>query len=109
MCICECVSGCVFYLNRSGTEEDYTQLQQLLQDISEYNHDFEAVKEEEQKSSLKKKAAEKKRGEDMRRAAMEGMSSMLIVSNMEYLVKYILHERKTFKCQYFYVLIYIKQ
>ena len=85
MCVCvtECLSGCVLFLNRSGTEEDYTELQQLLEDINIYNNDFGAGREEEQKSALQKKTADKKKGEEMRKAAMEGMSSMLIVTDVE--------------------------
>ena len=83
VCVCVCLSGCVLFLNRSGTEENYTELQQLLEDIKEYNNDFEAGREEEQKSARKKKAADKKKGEEMRKAAMEGISRMLIVSNVE--------------------------
>ena len=45
--VCVCLGGCVRFLNRSGTEEDYTELQQLL--------------EEEWKSALEKKPADKKR------------------------------------------------
>ena len=62
MCVCVCLSWFVLFLNKSGTEEDYTEFQQLLEDISEYNNDFWAGREEEQKSALQKKVADKKKG-----------------------------------------------
>ena len=46
MCIL-CVFVCVHilrYMPRSGTEEEYTELEQLLKDISSYVKDFAAAK-----------------------------------------------------------------
>ena len=56
---------------RSGTEEEYDELSQLLEDISSYMRDFEELK-----AKKKKEADDKRKAEDMRRAAMEGMASM---------------------------------
>ena len=42
--MCEFCTACVQFL-RSGTEEDYGQLQQLLEDISSFNDDCAAAKE----------------------------------------------------------------
>lgn len=66
----------VYY--RSGTEEEYDELAQLLQDILDYQNDFEERRAEEHKSVTNRKSADKKKGQDMRKAALEGMSSMLI-------------------------------
>ena len=64
--------------SRSGTEEQYTALQQLLEDISQYMKDFAAAREL-QKGVMKKKVNEdKKKGEEMRKAAMEGQASMYV-------------------------------
>ena len=55
----------------SGTEEEYTKLIQLLQDISAYQRDMQAsiLKEKENKKQISKKV-----GEDMRLSAMETFS-----------------------------------
>ena len=63
---------------RSGTEEEYSELHQLLEDISSYLKDFNAVRvaqAAERASQLKKAEEDKRKGEEMRRAAMEGRSS----------------------------------
>lgn len=65
---------------RSGTEKDYTELHQLLEDITTFRIDMEVLKAKE-KQAKSKIDDEKKKGSDMRRAALEGMSSMLINDN----------------------------
>ena len=72
-CVCVCFKGCVLFLNRSRTEEEYKKLQQLLENICVYNTDCEAKRKEEQKSAVLKKAADKKEEEEMRRTVMEDM------------------------------------
>ena len=65
---------------RSGTEEEYGELEQLLEDISSYMEDFAIQKAEtkEKRDQKKRKEEEDKRkGLEMRRAAMEGLSSTL--------------------------------
>ena len=61
---------------RSGTEEEYTELTQLCEDITMYRHDVTELKM--QQASKKKKAAEdeSKKAEEMRMAAMKGLASM---------------------------------
>ena len=62
----------------SGTEEEYSELQQLLEDISTYLKDFQALRAlqaEEKAAQIRKALADKRKGEAMRRAAMKGMSS----------------------------------
>ena len=62
---------------RSGTEEEYSELQQLLEDIISYNKDFAGAKEL-RKETNKKKDGEDKKGMEMRQAAMEGQTSTCI-------------------------------
>ena len=58
--------------SRSGTEE------QLLEGISQYMKDFAAARELQKGVSKKKVDEDKKKGEEMRKAAMEGQASMYI-------------------------------
>ena len=67
--------------SRSGTEEDYTELMQLLEDIQQYLQDFTLAKAEEMKSATQKRNEDKRKGEEMRKAAMEGMSSKKAMSS----------------------------
>jgi len=63
---------------RSGTEEEYSELHQLLEDISSYLRDFNTIRAAqaaERAAQLKKAEEDKRKGEEMRRAAMEGISS----------------------------------
>lgn len=69
-----CVPVCVCCL-RSGTEEEYTELQQLLEDISSYLRDVEAAKVAQKAANKKKDEDDKRKGEQMRKAAMEGIAS----------------------------------
>ena len=62
-------------LNSSGTEEQYSELCQLLEDISSYLRDL-AIQHKKDKAEKKKKDLEDKmKAQDMRKAAMEGISS----------------------------------
>ena len=58
-CMCAC-SIIALYPYRSGTEEEYTTLHQLLEDISQFMKDLAFLKEN-QKASKKKVDKEKKR------------------------------------------------
>ena len=72
-----CDHVCIYMrMIRSGTEKEYTELQQLLEDIASYQRDYDMKKAEEKKTVSDKKLDEKKKGEEMRKAAIEGMSSM---------------------------------
>ena len=44
-----------YSVSRSGTEEDYTELMQLLEDIQQYLQDFTLAKAEEMKSATQKR------------------------------------------------------
>lgn len=61
---------------RSGTEEEYGELTQLLEDISTHMRDFEELKAKEKDKKKKKEAVDKSKAEEMSRAASEGMASM---------------------------------
>ena len=60
---------------RSGTEEEYTELHQLLENISSYMHDFQEKKKRgETRAAALKRANDKRKGEEMRNAAMKSIS-----------------------------------
>ena len=68
----------VCYPFSSGTEEEYGELSQLLEDISSYLRDIrtiQATQAEERAAQLKKCEMEKRKAEEMRYAAMERMLS----------------------------------
>ena len=82
-CISHYFTFLMFCYYRSGTEEEYSELQQLMGDISSYLRDLNAVKvaQAAQKEGQVKKAEEDKRKEEeMRRIAMEGSRSMFIAN-----------------------------
>ena len=58
---------------RSGTEEEYTELAQLLEDIRTYMCDLVDIKKKEKEEKRKKELNERMQAEDMRKAAMEGL------------------------------------
>ena len=58
--------SCYSFVFRSGSEEDYTDIQQYLQD-------FAIAKAEEMKTATQNE--DKRKGEEMRKAAMKGISS----------------------------------
>ena len=63
---------------RSGTKEEYTELQQLLEDVSTYKRNIQDLKEmkAKQKSNKKEKEKEKlEKGLEMREAALVEMTS----------------------------------
>ena len=67
------------FLIRSGTEEDYTELMELLDDISSYMHDVFELKAKDKEEKKKKELDDKKKAMEMRKAAMEGMASKFSV------------------------------
>ena len=78
---CLCVILCQIVslhtiMYRSGTEEEYSEMQQLLEDIISYNTDFVGAKELKKEKSKKKYKEDKKKGMEMRQAAMEGQRSI---------------------------------
>ena len=84
----------------SGTEEEYGELSQLLEDISSYLRDIrtiQATQAEERAAQLKKCEMEKRKAEEMRYAAMERMLSkfhawFIIVNALLCLVRFCCRE-----------------
>ena len=63
-----------FYkFTRSGTEEEFTELNQLLEDISVYMRDFASGQEQQKCEAKQKGEDDRRKGEEMRRAAMMSM------------------------------------
>ena len=59
---------------RSGTEEEYSELSQLLEDISTYQRDMQEALLKEKEAKKQKQIDEKEKAEEMRRSAMETLS-----------------------------------
>ena len=62
---------------RSGTEEEYSELSQLLQDIWTYRRDMEDLKRKEKEEKNRIEDMKNKKGQDMCAAAMRKMCSKL--------------------------------
>jgi hypothetical protein len=60
---------------RSGTEEDYNELSQLLEGIISFRRDFAEQKEIEKEQKRKKEEDDRNKGEVMKNAAMTRMGS----------------------------------
>ena len=58
------------FLCRSGTEEDYSVLSQLLDDISTYCRDCIEAKQIEKERNKKKEETDRKQAEHIRKSAM---------------------------------------
>ena len=65
-------------LNRSGTEDEYTELHQLLEDIYTFRKDTEELEKKEKDNKKQKEQSDREKGEQMREEAMMGMSSEFI-------------------------------
>lgn len=59
---------------RSGTEEEYTELQQLLHDINSFKRDMEELKNKEIMKKKQKQKQDREKGLQMREAALSGMA-----------------------------------
>ena len=60
---------------RSGTEEEYNKLVQLLEDMSTYTRDLRDQKKEKKKKKNQKEKEEKQKALEIRAAAVSGMAS----------------------------------
>ena len=76
--MCLCAHLYYTFMSRSGTDEGYTALQQLFEDISVYMKDFAAANDVHKGLNKKKAEEDKKKGAEMRKAVMEGIASMYI-------------------------------
>ena len=63
---------------RSGTEEDFNELHQLLKDIYTFRRDQEELKQREREKKKQKEDEEHQQGLAMRSAALRGLASKLI-------------------------------
>ena len=64
-----------FSVCRSGTEEEYNQLHQLLGDIYKFRQDIQEQRGKDKEEKKKKEREEKTKGEEMRATALSGMAS----------------------------------
>ncbi|XP_074633306.1 uncharacterized protein LOC141892071 isoform X1 [Acropora palmata] len=61
-------------LKRSDTEEEFTEIQQLCEDILVYRRDMIEIRKIEKESRMKKDQEDKRKGEEMRQAAVERLA-----------------------------------
>ena len=60
---------------RSGTEEEFSELNQLLEDISTFRKDMEDEAKKARETKKQKEKDDREKGEEMREAALIGMAS----------------------------------
>ena len=60
---------------RSGTEEEFTELSSLLEDIITYRRDMATIIKNDKELKKKKDQEDKIKGEKMRQAALSGLAS----------------------------------
>ena len=60
---------------RSGSEEEYSELEQLCEDIITYRRDLAETKEKEKEAKKRKDEIDRKKAEEMRQAAVERLAS----------------------------------
>ena len=68
---------CIFC--RSGTEEDYGELSQLLEDISTYRRDCVEAKQIEKEKKMRKEEADRKQAEHIRNSAMGNLGGSRLI------------------------------
>lgn len=68
----------LYFLCRSGTEEDYSELSQLLEDITTYRRDCIEAKQIEKERKMKKEEADRKQAEHIRKSAMGNLGCKTI-------------------------------
>jgi hypothetical protein len=62
---------------RSGTEEDYSELSQLLEDIVTYKEDIQNARIKEKEAKMQKEEENREQALQMHEAALCGMSSKI--------------------------------
>ena len=102
------VNFTVFSLvRRSGTEEEYDELTQLLEDIYTFRKDAEETQKKEKENKKQKEKEDKRKAEEMREAALLSLGSKFIeiflvdimkqvwskVSYLLFVLKYNIHIR----------------
>ena len=88
---------------RSGTEEEYSELSQLLEDISSDSRDV-AVLQMKEKELKKKEQSDKRKGEEVRKAEMELLGSKCLCCFISSLLNGHYHLVQIGKC-----IIYIER
>lgn len=63
---------------KSGSGEEYTQLDQLLENIYTYRKDLQEVKTREKENKKQKEKEDQQKGLEMWAAALTGMASKLL-------------------------------
>jgi len=63
---------------KSGSEEEYTQLNQLLENIYTYRKDLQEVKTKEKENKKQKEKEDQQKGLEMWAAALTGMAGKLL-------------------------------
>ena len=75
-------------MKRSGTEEEYGQLNQLLEDIYTFRKDDEEMQKKKRQNKKQKEKEDKRKAEEMRDAALIGLGSKFY-SNVSLIVRNI--------------------
>ena len=65
-----------YITDRSGSEEEYSELEQLCEDIITYRRDLAETKEKEKEAKKRKDENDRKKAEEMRQAAVERLASI---------------------------------
>ena len=82
------------WFDRSETEEEYSELIQLLEDISTYQRDVQSAMLREREGKRQKQLDDKKIAEEMRRSAMETISRKCMNFQYSIFTKLLNAERK---------------
>lgn len=69
---------CFSSVGRSGTEEEYDELSQLLEDIDTFRKDAEETQKKEKENKKRKEKEDKRKAAEMRDAALLSLGSKFI-------------------------------
>lgn len=64
-----------YITDRSGSEEEYSELEQLCEDIITYRRDLAETKEKEKEAKKRRDENDREKAEEMRQAAVERLAS----------------------------------
>lgn len=94
------LADCWFFLvNRSGTEEECCQLNQLLEDIYTFRKDANEMQKNERESKKQKEKEDKRKAEEMRDAALIGWE-VSFISNISYRILFVISKNHNRACNY---------